>query len=218
MNSIGWIQLLLFCGLLLLIAKPLGIYLFRVLDPERAGGGTFLERILSPVERLIYKLLRVDLKKEQTWKGYAVAMLIFSLVTALMTYGIERLQNKLPLNPGGFAAVPGALAFNTAASFTTNTNWQSYSGESTMSYLTQMVGLASHNFFSAAVGIAIAAALIRGIARNRSATVGNFWVDLVRIHLYILLPICVIYGVFLISQGMVQNFNAYTTATVLDQS
>jgi potassium-transporting ATPase potassium-binding subunit len=218
MNVQGWIQLILYIALLVIITKPMGVWLLRVLDPEVAGGGTFLDPVLGPIERLIYKIMRVDPKREQTWKQYGVAMLIFSLVTALMTYVMLRTQDRLPLNPQGMAAVSDHLSLNTAISFTTNTNWQSYGGESTMSYLSQMVALASHNFFSAAVGIAIAAVVVRGIARHQSKTIGNFWRDLIRLHLYLLLPICVVYAVFLVSQGMVQNFRGYTAATVLDQS
>src|SRR5277367_5343917 len=175
MNTPGWIQLALYLGLLLLITKPLGLYLLQVLD---ANGRTWLDPLLRPVERLTYRLCGVDPQKEQSWKGYTVSMLIFSLVTMLVTYAILRLQGILPLNPQGFSGVPDHLAFNTAASFTTNTDWQSYGGESTMSYLSQMVALAIHNFFSAAVGIAVAAALVRGIARHTATTIGNFWVDL----------------------------------------
>ncbi len=223
MTASGWLQLGIYIALLLAITKPLGLYLWRVLDPGRAGGKTFLDPVLGPVERLIYRFLRVDPAREHNWKQYGIAMLIFRLVTAVATYGILRLQDSLPwhqfLNAAlSRTAMTEHLAFNTAISFTTNTNWQSYAGEATMTYFSQMVALASHNFFSAAVGIAIAAALIRGIARDRSATVGNFWVDLVRIHLYLLLPLCLVYAVFLVSQGMVQNFNHYTIANVLDQS
>jgi K+-transporting ATPase ATPase A chain len=222
MTASGWIQLFLYIAILLAITKPLGIYLLQVLDPERAGGGTFLDPVLGWFERLIYKVLGVDPKREQNWKQYGVAFFVFSLVTMLMTYFMLRFQDKLPgqhiLNPQGLAGIPDHLAFNTAASFTTNTNWQSYGGENTMSYLSQMVALASHNFFSAAVGIAIAAALIRGICRSQAGTIGNFWRDVVRLHLYLLLPICLFYAVFLVSQGIVQNFHPYTAATVLDQS
>jgi potassium-transporting ATPase potassium-binding subunit len=214
MTASGWIQLLLYIVLLLAITKPMGLYLLWVLEPARAGGG----KVLGRIERLIYKILRVDPKQEHDWKQYAVAMLLFSVVSMGITYVMLRLQNKLPLNPQQMAAVPDHLAFNTAASFTTNTNWQSYGGESTMSYLSQMAALASHNFFSAAVGIVIAAALIRGLSRSRAKTIGNFWVDLVRIHLYLLLPICTVYALVLVSQGMIQNFHSYTSATVLDQS
>jgi K+-transporting ATPase ATPase A chain len=222
MHLSGWIQLAVYVGILLAITKPMGLYLLRVLDPERAGGGTFLDPVLGPVERLIYKIIGVDPKREHSWKQYLVAMLIFSLVTMVVTYGILRLQSHLPMNYvdalSNKTAMTTDLAFNTAASFTTNTNWQSYGGENTMSYFSQMVGLASHNFFSAAVGIVLAAALVRGISRDRSRTIGNFWRDLVRTHLYLLLPICVCYAIFLVSQGMVQNFKPYTTATSLDQS
>jgi K+-transporting ATPase ATPase A chain len=213
MNISGWIQLALFIGLLLLITKPLGIHLFQVLD---ANGRTFLDPVIKPVERLTYRLIGVDPNREQGWVLYTIAMLIFSLVTMLLTYAILRLQNILPLNPQQLPAVADALAFNTAASFTTNTNWQNYGGESTMSHLSQMLALASHNFFSAAVGIAIAAAVVRGIARHSSMTIGNFWVDLVRINYYLLLPICAIYALFLVSQGVVQNFKPYDTAKVVE--
>ena len=221
MTASGWLQLGIYVALLLAITKPLGLYLVRVLDPARAGGKTFLDPVLGPVERLIYRILRVDSDKEHNWKQYAIAMLIFSVVTAVFTYGMLRLQDYLPMHQYVDAAtsrnaMTEHLAFNTAMSFTTNTNWQSYPGESTMTYLSQMVGLASHNFMSAAVGIAIAAALIRGISRNGSKTVGNFWVDLVRIHLYLLLPICILFATLLVSQGMIQNFKPYTVATTLD--
>ena len=169
--ALGWIQLALFLGLLLLITKPLGLYLIQVLD---AKGRTWLDPILRPLERLTYRLCGVDPEQEQHWKRYTISMLIFSLVTMLVTYAMLRFQGSLPLNPQAMPAVADHLAFNTAASFTTNTNWQSYAGESTMSYLSQMVALTSHNFFSAAIGIAIAAALVRGIARNASKTVGEF--------------------------------------------
>src|SRR5476649_66671 len=213
MNANGWIQLALYVGVLLLITKPLGLYLLRVLD---ARGKTFLDPIMRPIERLTYKLLRVDPEEEQDWKRYTAAMLIFSFVTMLFTYAILRLQAGLPLNPQKMAALSEHLAFNTAASFTTNTNWQSYVGESTMSYLSQMVGLASHNFLSAAVGISIAAALVRGIARHTSKTIGNFWVDLTRVTYYLLLPICVIFAVVLVSQGMIQNFKPYDTVSLTE--
>ena len=213
MNISGWIQLAFFIGVLLLITKPLGIYLFQVLD---ANGRTFLDPVIRPFERLTYRLISVDPEKEQGWIVYTIAMLIFSMVTMVFTYAILRLQNFLPLNPQQLPAVTDALAFNTAASFTTNTNWQNYGGESTMSYLSQMLALASHNFFSAAVGIAIAAAVVRGIARHSTKTLGNFWVDLVRINYYLLLPICIIYALFLVSQGIVQNFKPYDTAKVVE--
>ena len=212
MHAYQWLELALFIGALVAITKPLGLYLNRVLD---ANGRTWLDPILRPLEKLTYAVLRVDSAKEQNWKQYTVAMLIFSLVTCLFTYVILRIQNHLWLNPQGFPALTPHLAFNTAVSFTTNTNWQSYSGESTMSYFSQMVALVIHNFLSAAVGIAIAAALVRGIARHTSETIGNFWVDLTRITYYLLLPFCIVYALFLISQGVIDNFRPYTTATLI---
>lgn len=217
MTVSGWIQLLLILAGVVIVTKPLGIYLLRVLDPEREGG-TFLDRFTGPVERLIYRCLGKQARGGQTWKQYTVAMLLFSCLTMLITYGLLRLQDKLPLNPQGLPAVSEHLAFNTAASFTTNTNWQSYGGESTMSYFSQMVSLVMHHFFSSAVGIALAAALVRGIAAKMGHTVGNFWRDLVRLNLYLLLPLSLIYAVFLVSQGTPQNFRPYTTATEVDQS
>jgi potassium-transporting ATPase potassium-binding subunit len=213
MNANGWIQFALYVAALLLITKPLGLYLLRVLD---ARGKTFLDPVFKPLERLTYKVLRVDPEREHDWKQYAIAMLLFSFVTMLFTYAILRLQDLLPLNPQKMAAVSEHLSFNTAASFTTNTNWQNYGGESTMSYLSQMVGLASHNFLSAAVGIAIAAAFVRGIARHTCKTIGNFWVDLTRVTYYLLLPICSIYAVALVSQGMIQNFKPYDTISLTE--
>ena len=212
-DTFGWLQLALFVGILLVLTRPMGVYLFQVLDGK---GKTFLGPILRPVERALYFLLRVDPQQEQDWKQYAVSMLAFSLVGVLFTYAILRLQHLLPLNPQGLGPFSDHLAFNTAVSFTTNTNWQSYGGESTASYLSQMVGLTFHNFTSAAVGIAIAAALVRGIARQSAKTIGNFWVDLVRVNLYVLLPLCIVYAVFLVSQGMIQNFKPYDTARILD--
>jgi K+-transporting ATPase ATPase A chain len=213
MDMYGWLQLAAFVGLLLLLTKPMGLYLLRVLDGE---GRTFLDPVLKPVELLFYRLFRVDRKQEQDWKQYTISMLMFSLIGLLFTYLILRVQHLLPLNPQGFGPLSSDLAFNTAASFTTNTNWQSYSGESTMSYFSQMVGLAFHNFVSAATGIAIAAALVRGIARHTAKTIGHFWVDLVRVNLYLLLPICLFYALFLVSQGMIQNFKAYDTAKLVE--
>ena len=213
MNSSGWIQLILYVGILLAITKPLGLYLCKVLDVD---GKTFLDPVFKPLERLTYKLIGVDAKKEHDWKQYTIAMLLFSLVGMLFTYAILRLQAVLPFqslfNPQKLAAVSEHLSFNTAASFTTNTNWQSYGGEATMSYFSQMVALAIHNFVSAAVGIGIAAALVRGIARHTAKTIGNFWVDLTRVTYYLLLPICVVFAVVLVSQGMIQNFKPYDTA------
>ena len=213
MNLFGWVQLVLFIVLLFLLTKPVGIYLTRVLDPE---GKTFLDAALRPVERLLYRLFGLDPKKEQAWQEYTLSLISFSLIGLLFTYAILRLQHLLPLNPQGFGAVSEHLAFNTAVSFTTNTNWQSYGGESTLSYLSQMVGLVIHNFTSAAVGIAVAAAFVRGIARHSTRTIGNFWVDLVRVNLYLLLPICILYAFFLVSQGTIQNFRPYDTALLVE--
>jgi K+-transporting ATPase ATPase A chain len=196
-----------YLGALALVTKPLGIYLGRVFD---ADGKTFLDPVVRPLEKLTYWIFRVDRAKEQGWKQYTVALLMFSLVSCLFTYAILRLQDILPLNPQKFPALSQHLAFNTAISFTTNTNWQSYGGESTMSYLSQMVALTIHNFFSAAVGIAVAAALVRGVARHTAATIGNFWVDLTRITYYLLLPVCLVLALVLVSQGMIQNFKPYT--------
>jgi len=213
MNSSGWLQLALFVGILALITKPMGLWLMQVLD---VNGKTWLDPVLKPLERLTYSVMGVRVGGEQDWKQYTWAMLLFSLVSCVFTYVILRLQNHLPLNPQGFGALTPDLAFNTAMSFTTNTNWQSYGGESTMSYLSQMVALVIHNFGSAATGIAIAAALVRGIARHSTTLLGNFWVDLVRVTYYLLLPICIVFAVVLVSQGMVQNFNAYTKAKLLE--
>ena len=217
MNTSGWIQLLLYVAVLVAITKPLGLYLLKVLDTD---GKTFLDPVIKPVEKLTYKLCCVDPKKEHDWKQYTIAMLSLSLVTMLFTYGILRLQDKLPLqgllNPQKMAATSGDLAFNTAASFVTNTNWQNYGGESTMSYFSQMFALVIHNFLSAAVGIAIAAVVVRGIARHTSKTLGNFWVDVTRISYYLLLPTCIVFAVALISQGMIQNFKPYDTATLTE--
>jgi len=196
-----------------LITKPMGLYLMQVLD---AKGRTWLDPVLKPLERVTYRAAGVRSDQEQDWKEYAFAMLLFSLVSCLFTYGILRLQKWLPLNPQGFGPVSPDLAFNTATSFTTNTNWQSYTGESTMSYLSQMVALVIHNFGSAATGIAIAAALVRGVARHSTQTLGNFWVDLVRTTYYLLLPICVVFAVVLVSQGMIQNFKPYTKAKLTE--
>jgi K+-transporting ATPase ATPase A chain len=213
METSGWIQLAIFLIALALITKPMGLYLVQVLD---RNGRTWLDPVLRPVERTTYRLMRIGPTEEQNWKQYTFAMLALSLVGCVFTYAILRLQNLLPLNPQGFAAVNPDLAFNTAASFTTNTNWQNYGGESALSYFSQMVGLTFHNFVSAATGIAIAAALVRAIARHTAKTIGNFWVDLIRITYYLLLPICLIFAVFLVSQGMIQNFKPYTKATLVE--
>jgi potassium-transporting ATPase potassium-binding subunit len=213
MNVMGWIQLALFLIVLVLITKPLGLYLTQVLD---TNGKTFLDPVIGPLERLTYRILGVKPEREHNWVQYAVAMLIFSAVSMIFSYGILRLQDHLPLNPQKLSQVADHLSFNTAASFTTNTNWQSYGGESTMSYFSQMVALALHNFLSAAVGIAIAAVVVRGIARHSAKTLGNFWVDLTRIHYYLLLPICIVYALFLVAQGIPQNFKHYVTAHVME--
>jgi potassium-transporting ATPase potassium-binding subunit len=215
MNILGWLELAIYLIVLLVITKPLGIYLVRVLD---TNGKTFLDPVVKPVEKLTYRLFGVDPEKEQSWLQYTIAMLVFTLVTVLFTYVILRLQGFLPLNqdPKTFQAVTDHVAFNTAVSFSTNTNWQSYSGESTMTYFSQMVGLAVHNFMSAAVGIAVAAAVVRGIARHTAKTLGNFWVDLVRITYYLLLPICLFFAMFLVWQGVPQNFKPYQTAKVVE--
>jgi len=213
MNAHQWLELALYIGALVLVTKPLGLYINRVLD---ANGRTWLDPVLRPLERLTYWVFRVDPAKEHSWKQYTFAMLLFSLVSCLFTYAILRLQQYLPLNPQKFGALSPHLAFNTAVSFTTNTNWQSYGGESTMSYFSQMIALAIHNFFSAAVGIAVAAALVRGIARHTAQTIGNFWVDVTRIMYYLLLPICLMLAIFFVSQGMIQNFKPYTTAKLIE--
>ena len=215
MNASGWVQFALFMAILLILTKPLGIYLTKVLDAEAR---TFLSPLLSPFENFLYRLFGIDPKEDQDWKKYTFSMLGFSFVSLLFTYAILRLQGILPLNPQGLAGFSDHLAFNTAVSFTTNTNWQSYGGESTASYFSQMIGLASHNFFSAGVGIAVAAALVRAIARDKAKGIGNFWTDLVRSHLYLLLPLSFVFAIFLVSQGMIQNFSGYTEATVLDSA
>jgi len=212
MTPNGWLQIAIFFGILLVITKPLGIYMARVFERER----TFADPLFNPVERLLYRITGVDEQHEMRWTEYSIAMLLFSAVTMLLTYGIQRLQGHLPWNPQHLGTVSPDLAFNTAASFTTNTNWQSYTPESTMSYLTQMAGLATHNFWSAAIGMALAIALIRGIARKESNTLGNFWVDLTRATTRILLPICIVYGLVLVSQGVVQNLRPYDTVTIVN--
>jgi potassium-transporting ATPase potassium-binding subunit len=208
MNIYGWCELALFILLLALLTKPMGIYLHGVLNPS---GATFLDRIFRPVEHLIYRMTGIDPHKEQDWKQYAFSLIAFSAVSLLFTYAVLRFQDILPLNPQGFGPVKPDLAFNTAVSFTTNTNWQNYSGESTLSYFSQMVGLTLHNFASAAVGIGVAAALVRGIYRQSVRTIGNFWVDLVRVTIYLLIPLSVIFAVFLVSQGVIDNFTPYVT-------
>ena len=208
----GWLQIIVYLALILAITKPLGAYMAKVFSRER----TFLDPVARPLERLLYRVSGVDEDHEMRWTEYAFAMLLFSGVSMLVLYLIQRVQPILPLNPQKFGAVPGVLAFNTAASFTTNTNWQNYSGESTMSYLTQMAGLAFHNFASAATGIALAIAFVRGIARREKETIGNFWVDMTRSTVWVLLPMCIIYALLLVSQGVVQNFKPYDTAKLVE--
>jgi potassium-transporting ATPase potassium-binding subunit len=210
----GWFQICFFFILILAITKPAGLFMAKVFAREK----TWLDPVLRPLERMIYKLTGVDETHEMRWTEYSVAMLLFSAVSMLALYLLMRVQHAFPrvVNPQGFANVPPDLAFNTAASFTTNTNWQFYSGENTMSYLTQMAGLAFHNFASAAVGIALAVAFIRGIARRERDTLGNFWVDMTRATLWVLLPGCLVYSMLLISQGVIQNFRPYDTAKMVE--
>jgi K+-transporting ATPase ATPase A chain len=213
MTANGWLQIFIFLALVLAVTKPLGVFMARVFNREK----TFLDPLLRPIERLTYRLTGVDENHEMRWTEYAASMLLFSVVSMLVLYAIQRLQGYLPFNPQKFGGVmPEHLAFNTAASFTTNTNWQAYSGESTMSYFTQMAGLAYHNFVSAAVGIALAIAFIRGIARRQMETIGNFWVDMVRGCLWVLLPLCVVGALALVSQGAVQNLRAYDTVKIVE--
>ncbi len=211
MTANGWLQFVAFLAVLLLLMRPLGLYIARVVEGEK----TFLDPLLRPIERLFYRICGIQADQEMSWQQYSVAMLIVSFVSLLLTYVIERAQSLLPWNPQHLAGVSPALAFNTAVSFTTNTNWQSYTPEATMSYFTQMVGLAYHNFLSAAIGIAVAVALVRGIARKQSTTIGNFWVDTTRVILWILLPICLVVAPILIGQGVIQNLKPYTAVTTL---
>ncbi len=214
MTANGWFQILLFFAVLLAVTKPLGVFMTRVFSGEK----TFLDPVLRPIERLIYRCCGIDDTREMDWKEYAISMLLFSVVSMLVLYLIERVQGLkfMPWNPQHLANVGPDLAFNTAASFTTNTNWQNYGGESTMSYFTQMAGLAYHNFASAGVGIALAIAVIRGIARKESKTIGNFWVDFTRCMLWVLLPASLVIALVFVSQGMVQNLRPYDTAKLLN--
>ncbi len=212
MTANGWFQIGLFLLVVFALTKPLGAYMARVFE----GQHTFMDPILRPVERVIYRVTGVDEDSEMKWMEYAIAMLLFSAVSMALLYAMQRLQLWLPWNPQHLANVPADLSFNTAASFTTNTNWQNYSGENTMSYFTQMAGLAYHNFASAAAGIALAIALIRGVARRESKTIGNFWVDFTRASLWILLPGSVIVALFFVSQGTIQNLKPYTTAQLVE--
>ncbi len=212
MSLNGWLQILLFIVLILLLAKPMGSYMTCVFERRR----TWADPLLGPIERLLYRMTGVDADHEMRWTEYALAMLVFSGATLVLTYVVERLQAVLPLNVQHLPAVAPDVALNTAISFTTNTNWQSYVPESTMSYLTQMLGLATHNFWSAAVGLALAIAFVRGIARRESKTLGNFWVDLTRGTLWVLLPISFVFAIALVSQGVVQNFRPYDKATLVE--
>ena len=212
MTANGWFQIALFFLLIVLIARPLGIYMANVFERRK----TFLDPVLIPIERILYRLTGVEADKEMRWTEYGIAMLLFSLVSMLLVYLIQRVQAWLPWNPQHLPNVPAVLALNTAASFTTNTNWQSYVPETTMTYLTQMAGLAYHNFASAAVGMALAIAFIRGISRREQNTLGNFWVDVTRAILWVLLPISIVFALALVSQGVVQNLHPYSTAHLVE--
>jgi potassium-transporting ATPase potassium-binding subunit len=212
MTANGWFQIGLYVLILFLITKPIGVYLVRVFEREK----TFLDRLFRPLERLIYRLCGVEESREMKWTEYGAAMLLFSVASLILLYLLERVQYILPLNPQKLANVAPDLAWNTAVSFTTNTNWQAYTPETTMSYLTQMAGLAYHNFASAAVGIALAIAVIRGVARHEAKTIGNFWVDLTRCFLWVLLPACLIGSLVLVSQGVIQNLKPYATAQLVE--
>src|SRR5216683_3057372 len=212
MTPTGWFQIGLYLFVIFLVTKPLGVFMTRVFNREK----TFLDPVFRPIERIVYRLTDVDEKREMRWTEYAVAMLLFSGVSMVLLYLIERTQKWLPFNPQKLGNVDPPLAFGTAASFTTNTNWQAYTPESTMSYLTQMAGLAYHNFVSAAVGIVLAIVVIRGISRNESKTIGNFWVDLTRCFLWVLLPVCLAGSLVLVSQGVVQNLKPYSTVQLVE--
>ena len=212
MTANGWLQIFVFLLMIFLLTKPLGVFMARVFDRKR----TFLDPVLRPIERLLYQLTGVNETHEMRWTEYAFAMLCFSVIPMLVLYAMERLQQWLPWNPRNLGAVATDLAFNTAASFTTNTNWQAYTPEVTMSYFTQMAGLAYHNFTSAAMGIALAIAVIRGIARREQETIGNFWVDMTRTLLWVLLPVCLVISMVFVSQGMIQNLKPYVTTEMVD--
>ncbi|HEY1241771.1 MAG TPA: potassium-transporting ATPase subunit KdpA [Bryobacteraceae bacterium] len=212
MTANGWLQIAIYFLVLLALAKPLGSYMVKVMQGER----TFMHRVLRPLEAGIYKLCGIDEHAEQHWTSYAGGILLFSVATLLVTYLIQRVQQWLPWNPAGLGNIGPDSSFNTAMSFTTNTNWQSYVPETTMSYLSQMAGLATHNFFSAAVGLAAGVAVIRGFARHSVKTLGNFWVDMVRSLVYVLLPLSIIGALFLVSQGSIQNFHAYEKVATLE--
>src|SRR5882672_1388405 len=212
MTANGILQIAIYCAIIMALAVPLGLFMARLFSGER----NFLTPVLGPVEALCYRLSGVDPKKEQHWLTYAFAMLLFNLVCFVSLYGLLRLQGYLPFNPQGMGAMAPDLALNTAMSFTTNTNWQNYGGETTLGYFVQMAGLTVHNFVSAATGIAIAIALIRGFARRSVKTIGNFWVDLTRCTLYVLLPISIVAGLVFVWQGMPQNLGGYVDATAID--
>jgi K+-transporting ATPase ATPase A chain len=212
MTIAGWLQIALYCAVVVLLVKPLGGYMTRVFN----GENTFLSPVLRPVEAGLYRLGGIDAKQEQDWVSYAVGMLLFHVGGFLILYAVLRLQALLPFNPAGMTAMPEALSFNTAISFITNTNWQNYGGESTLSYLAQMLGLTHQNFLSAAAGIVLAVALIRGFARGSARSIGSFWVDITRCTLYILIPICVPYALFLVWQGIPQTLGPYVDATTLE--
>ena len=212
MTANGWLQIGVFLLTVFAVTPLLGGFMARVFSRQK----TFLDPVVRPLERLIYRLTGVDETREMRWTEYAIAILMFSVVSLLVLYVMQRVQHVLPLNPQGFGPVAPDLAFNTAVSFTTNTNWQAYGGETTMSYFTQMAGLAYHNFVSAAVGISVAIAFIRGIAQREKETIGNFWVDMVRASLWVLLPIAIVGALFLVSQGVVQNLKPYDKVAVID--
>jgi K+-transporting ATPase ATPase A chain len=216
MTLVGWIQIIVFSVLILAVTKPLGIYMYRVFEGDKQP----LPKVFGPIERISYRAMGVDPAREQTWVEYTIALLAFSALGVLVTYAIQRLQAHLPLNPQGMSGVAPELAFNTAVSFTTNTNWQFYSGESTMSYFTQMAGLAWHNFTSAAAGMGVALAIARGLTRQKGPegpkTIGNFWVDLYRSILYVFLPICIVFTLVLVSQGVIQNLSSYLDVTTME--
>src|SRR5579871_1543918 len=212
MTANGWLQIAIYFLILLALAKPLGLYMTKVMQGER----TFMHRVLRPLEAGIYKLCGIDEHAEQHWTSYAGGILLFSVATLLVTYVVQRIQQWLPWNPAGLGNMTPDLSFNTAMSFTTNTNWQSYTPETTVSYLTQMIGLATHNFFSAAVGLAAGFAVIRGFARHSMKTLGNFWVDLTRGLVYVFIPLSIIAALMLVSQGAIQNLRPYEKVATLE--
>ncbi|MBN9160451.1 MAG: potassium-transporting ATPase subunit KdpA, partial [Myxococcales bacterium] len=212
MTTNALLQIALYCALLALLVKPLGGYMARVYE----GEARFAMRVLGPLERLVYRVVRVDPGEEMTWKTYALAAMAFNIAGLLFVYLLARVQGSLPLNPAGLGAVAPDVAFNTAVSFASNTNWQSYGGETTLSYLTQMIGLTVQNFVSAATGMAILIALVRGFSRKSASTLGSFWVDLTRTTLYILLPLAIVGAIFLVSQGVVQTFGPFASGALVE--